>query len=315
MNIEHLSYFDPENSLGSKTTSPLALPLDKQSLRVKLWQPPVNMPAHHWHGHIEINIPFDGDVEYFYNGSFLTIKKNHIAAFWASIPHSLVNRKNCTQMAVIDVPVHQFLSWQLADNLVTHITHGVVIQSKSADLASSFEITRWENELTKNDINHNQLVYSEIQLLLKRLELDGWELLLKTRYEPNFGGKSSRHTQHYVIEMLNYIGTNFNQSITVSQVASAVGLNVNYAMGLFQSVMQLTIKQYITMMRINHAKALLSDTDKTMLDVSLTAGFNSLSRFYENFQKYTGFSPMNYRKQLRGNLPIHQENNTILTLL
>lgn len=107
--------------------------------------------------------------------------------------------------------------------------------------------------------------------------------------------------------MLNYIGTNFNQSITVSQVASAVGLNVNYAMGLFQSVMQLTIKQYITMMRINHAKALLSDTDKTMLDVSLTAGFNSLSRFYENFQKYTGFSPMNYRKQLRGNLPIHQE--------
>lgn len=124
---------------------------------------------------------------------------------------------------------------------------------------------------------------------------------------PNFGGKSSRHTQHYVIEMLNYIGTNFNQSITVSQVASAVGLNVNYAMGLFQSVMQLTIKQYITMMRINHAKALLSDTDKTMLDVSLTAGFNSLSRFYENFQKYTGFSPMNYRKQMRGNLPIHQE--------
>lgn len=307
MKLENLSYFDPENALGSKTTSPLALPLEKHALRVKLWQPPVNMPAHHWHGHIEINIPFDGDVEYFYNGSFLTIKENHIAVFWASIPHSLVNRGNCTKMAVIDVPVHQFLSWPLADNLVTHITHGIVIQSKNPALANVFEITRWENELSKNDINHNQLVYNEIQLLVKRLELDGWELLLKTHYEPNLGAKSSRHTQHYVIEMLNYIGNHFNQAITVSQVASAVGLNVNYAMGLFQSVMQLTIKQYITMMRINHAKALLSDTNKTMLDVSLTAGFNSLSRFYENFQKYTGFSPMNYRKQMRGNLPIHQE--------
>ncbi|AOF54179.1 transcriptional regulator MelR [Rodentibacter caecimuris] len=300
-----LDYFDPENALGSKTTSPLSLPLEKQSLRVKLWQPPLNMPAHHWHGHIEINIPFNDDVTYFYNGSQITVKKNHIAVFWAAIPHSLVDRKNCTEMAVIDIPVHQFLSWQLTDKLVTHITHGVVIQSQNPALAGTFEIMRWENELTKEDKNRNQLVYSEVQLLLKRLELDGWELLLKTNYENHMNGKSSRHTQYYVIQMLNYIASHFNQALTVSQVAAAVGLNTNYAMGLFQRVMQLTIKQYITMMRINHAKALLTDTDKTMLDISLTAGFNSLSRFYENFQKYTGLSPVNYRKQMRGNLPIH----------
>ncbi|MDC2824638.1 transcriptional regulator MelR [Rodentibacter pneumotropicus] len=301
-----LDYFNPENSLESKTTSPLSLPLEKQSLRVKLWQPPLNMPAHHWHGHIEINIPFDGDIEYFYNGSLITIKENHIAAFWASIPHSLVNRRNCTEMAVIDIPVYQFLSWQLPDNFVTHITHGVVIQSKNPALASAFEITRWQNELTKNDNNRNHLVYSEVQLLLKRLELDGWELLLKTHYENNIHSNSSRHTQYYVIQMLNYIGSHFNQTLTVSQVANAIGLNANYAMGLFQRAMQLTIKQYITMMRINHAKALLSDTDKTMLDISITAGFNSLSRFYESFQKYTGFSPMNYRKKIRGNLSTHR---------
>ncbi|OOF58199.1 transcriptional regulator MelR [Rodentibacter myodis] len=303
-----LGDFDSEDSLGSKTTSPLSLPLEKQSLRVKLWQPPVNMPAHHWHGHIEINIPFNGDVEYFYNGSLLTIKENHIAAFWASIPHSLVNRQNCTKMAVIDIPIHQFLSWKLSNNLVTHITHGVVIQSQNTALAGDFEITRWENELEKNDNNRNQLVYNEVQLLLKRLELDGWEVLAKAHYEPNLGGKSSRHTQHYVIEMLNYIGSHFNQALTVSQVANAVGLNTNYAMGLFQNIMQLTIKQYITMMRINHAKALLSDTDKTMLDISLTAGFNSLSRFYENFQKYTGSSPMSYRKKMRGNMSIQRSS-------
>ena len=100
--------------------------------------------------------------------------------------------------------------------------------------------------------------------------------------------------------MLNYIAEHFNEAITVAQVAGAVGLNSNYAMGIFQSIMKLTIKQYITTMRINHAKALLSDTDKTMLDISLTAGFNSLSRFYDNFQKHTGLSPMSYRKQVRG---------------
>jgi transcriptional regulator GlxA family with amidase domain len=37
--------------------------------------------------------------------------------------------------------------------------------------------------------------------------------------------------------------------------------------------MQQTMKQYITAMRINHVRALLSDTDKTILDIALTAGF------------------------------------------
>ncbi len=47
--------------------------------------------------------------------------------------------------------------------------------------------------------------------------------------------------------------------------------------------MQLTLKQYITAMRINHVRALLSDTDITVLDVALTAGFRSSSRFYSTF--------------------------------
>ena len=293
-------YFDSENTLGSKTTSPLSLPLEQQAMRVTLWQPPCNMPALHWHGHIELNIPFDDDVEYVYNGMPITIKANHIAIFWASVPHSLTNRHQCDAMAVIDIPVHQFLSWQLPQNLVNHITHGIVIQSKSDNLASTFEIQRWQQELAKNDIHRNQLVYDEIHLLIKRIELDGWDLLLKYQHDKSNSLKSSRHTQHYVTLMLNYIAEHFNEAITVAQVAGAVGLNSNYAMGIFQSIMKLTIKQYITTMRINHAKALLSDTDKTMLDISLTAGFNSLSRFYDNFQKHTGLSPMSYRKQVRG---------------
>jgi AraC-like DNA-binding protein len=46
---------------------------------------------------------------------------------------------------------------------------------------------------------------------------------------------------------------------------------------------------------------LLSDTDKTILDIALTAGFGSSSRFYSTFQKYVGMPPQKYRKlsQLR----------------
>jgi len=72
-------------------------------------------------------------------------------------------------------------------------------------------------------------------------------------------------------------------------------------MGIFQRVMQLTMKQYIMAMRINYVRALLSDADKSILDIALTAVFHSSSSFYSTFNKYVGMSPQHYRKlrQLR----------------
>ncbi len=52
-------------------------------------------------------------------------------------------------------------------------------------------------------------------------------------------------------------------------------------------------------MRINHVRVLLSDTDRTILDIALTAGFHSSSRFYSTFSKYVGMSPQQYRRLAR----------------
>lgn len=62
----------------------------------------------------------------------------------------------------------------------------------------------------------------------------------------------------------------------------------------------MSVKQYVTAMRINHARALLSDTERNILDIALTVGFNSSSRFYETFQRYLGLTPNHYRQLSRG---------------
>lgn len=50
---------------------------------------PHAMPASHWHGQVEINVPFDGDVEYLINNEVVQIKQGHITLFWACTPHQL----------------------------------------------------------------------------------------------------------------------------------------------------------------------------------------------------------------------------------
>ncbi|MGJ7471402.1 transcriptional regulator MelR [Kosakonia cowanii] len=282
------------------TRGPLSLYSEYQRMEIEL-RAPLAMPASHWHGQVEVNVPFDGDVEYLINNDVVRIKQGYITLFWACTPHQLTRPGDCTQMAIFNLPMHLFLSWPLDRELINHVTHGMVIKSLAAQQLSAFEVQRWQHELNSDNEQLRQLAIEEIALMLKRFSLSGWQPILVNKTSRTHKNSVSRHAQFYVSQMLEFIAVNYDQVLTINAIAEHVKLNPNYAMGIFQRVMQLTMKQYITAMRINHVRALLSDTDKTILDIALTAGFGSSSRFYSTFQKYVGMPPQKYRKlsQLR----------------
>lgn len=172
----------------------------------------------------------------------------------------------------------------------------MVIKSLAAQQLSAFEVRRWQQELNHDNEQIRQLAIDEIALMLKRLSLSGWQPILVNKTSRTHKNSVSRHAQFYVSQMLEFIAAHYDQALTVNAVAEHVKLNPNYAMGVFQRVMQQTMKQYITAMRINHVRALLSYTDKTILDIALTAGFRSSSRFYSTFTRYVGMPPQQYRK-------------------
>ncbi|EDI0905978.1 hypothetical protein CC898_21900 [Salmonella enterica subsp. enterica serovar Agona] len=216
--------------------------------------------------------------------------------YWACTPHQLTRPGNCRQMAIFSLPMHLFLSWPLDRDLINHVTHGMVVKSLATQQLSTFEVLRWQQETSSPNEQIRQLAIDEIGLMLKRFSLSGWQPILLNKTSRTHKNSVSRHAQFYVSQMLGFIADNYDQALTINDVAEHVKLNANYAMGIFQRVMQLTMKQYITAMRINHVRALLSDTDKTILDVALTAGFRSSSRFYSTFSKFVGMSPQQYRK-------------------
>ncbi|WP_145032135.1 transcriptional regulator MelR [Pantoea ananatis] len=278
-----------------QTRSPLSLYSEYQRMDIEL-RPPLAMTTSHWHGQVEVNVPFDGDVEYLINNEVVQIKQGYITLFWACTPHQLTRPGRCQNMAILNLPMHLFLSWPLDRELINHVTHGMVIKSVAKQQLSAFEVQRWQQELNSPDEQIRQLAVDEIGLMLKRFSLSGWQPVLVNKTSRTHKNSVSRHAQFYVSQMLEFIADNYDQALTINDVAEHVKLNANYAMGIFQRVMQLTLKQYITAMRINHVRALLSDTDITVLDVALTAGFRSSSRFYSTFARYVGMSPHQYRK-------------------
>ncbi|WP_340679019.1 helix-turn-helix domain-containing protein [Paraglaciecola sp.] len=70
-------------------------------------------------------------------------------------------------------------------------------------------------------------------------------------------------------------------------------LNREYAENFFS---------YVNRFRIQYAKKLLQDESQlhlTMLDVALTAGFNSKSTFYSQFKAHQAMTPLQFREQLK----------------
>lgn len=65
-----------------QTRSPLSLYSEYQRMEIEFRAPHI-MPTSHWHGQVEVNVPFDGDVEYLINNEKVNINQGHITLFWA----------------------------------------------------------------------------------------------------------------------------------------------------------------------------------------------------------------------------------------
>ncbi len=63
-----------------QTRSPLSLYSEYQRMEIEFRAPHI-MPTSHWHGQVEVNVPFDGDVEYLINNEKVSINQGHITLF------------------------------------------------------------------------------------------------------------------------------------------------------------------------------------------------------------------------------------------
>ena len=94
-----------------------------------------------------------------------------------------------------------------------------------------------------------------------------------------------------MLQIMNYIDEHICQHINLASAAKQAGMSESTFSRRFSRWNGISFKQYITEKKIQHAITLLQSTNRTMLDIALESGFNSVSGFYDAFQKITGTSP------------------------
>ena len=56
--------------------------------------------------------------------------------------------------------------------------------------------------------------------------------------------------------------------------------------------------QHINFLRIEQASRLLRETDRAVMDIALSVGFENFSYFIKRFREVFGCTPSQYRKEL-----------------
>lgn len=96
-------------------------------------------------------------------------------------------------------------------------------------------------------------------------------------------------------EAMNYIRRNYNNDLSLEKVAQSIYISPYYLSHLFKEELNITFVEYLTMVRMEEAKKLLSDPSMSVLAIASEVGYEDASYFSKVFKKTTGLSPNQYR--------------------
>ena len=87
------------------------------------------------------------------------------------------------------------------------------------------------------------------------------------------------------------------EGVSSADAARALNVSAPYLSGVFSSVMGVTMRSYLTELRLRRAAELLESGDMSVTAVCFACGYSSLSHFLRAFHQKYGVSPGQYRRQ------------------
>lgn len=96
--------------------------------------------------------------------------------------------------------------------------------------------------------------------------------------------------------LLAYIKEHCEEKLTLKELALQNNYNPSYFSRLFQQYTHMSFTDYLRLVRIEKAKDLLQFSDKKINDIYPKVGYSDKTRFFKDFRRHTGMSPLEYRK-------------------
>ena len=131
----------------------------------------------------------------------------------------------------------------------------------------------------------------------ERTRADIWMVLLRLADRPSLviPGSGAVPAQDYVVAAMSFIESRLAESLSVPQVAEAVGVSHNHLTRVFTAQTGQTVVGYLRRRRIEHARHLLASSTMSISAIASTVGISDLQAFNKTCRAITGQSPRQLR--------------------
>ena len=171
-----------------------------------------------------------------------------------------------------------------------------------AEIATEIMTFVWENNLKTEDVLPGSERYIEALRLNESLDaLSTWVETLGLTALDVVSGSSKSHAEYMVAQARQFIDQHFQEpNLSVEEIAERIFINPSYLSKLFKQVMNCSLIEYLTELRLKHAKAIMDTKSYLHIGaVSQAVGYRDPFYFSKLFKRAYGTSPSTYlqRKQ------------------
>lgn len=262
------------------------------------------MSTAHWHAQVEINYVFEGTVDYQMQGHKTHLAPGDLCLFWGGLPHQVVDTSDDAFFIAIHLPLLHFFRLRLPENVQQKLMAGATLLTLQPDPGDDANFARWSGYFRSGDAARIEHAIGEVLLRIERIQFDPYRLLeAQTGYHTPLEAPD-RQSFHNIERICSFITANFRDDIDSIDIASSADIHPKYAMNVFKKSTGMTLNEYVSLLRLSYAQALLHREDLSVLQVAMDSGFGSLSAFNASFRKLAGMSPTDFRRALRTRAPM-----------
>lgn len=250
----------------------------------------------HWHPEIEITYVQKGTMCYKVNHMVYHLKEGDIVFNNSGVLHSgtMENQKDC---AYIPVTFDSRLIYGFFQSTVNSKYVDPVIQDSMLPAICINQSEPWHKPFREYllriiDLDEKKPDFYELDITICLQSM--WRLLLEhITYEPQASRENSLEYDR-IKKILSYIEENYQNKITLNDIAGHIHLCESECTRLFKRHMNTTLFAFLQEYRIERSLEFLQD-DQPVSAVADKAGFSDPNYYSKVFAKIKGCSPREYR--------------------
>lgn len=239
----------------------------------------------HWHRSLEIFAVFSGEIDFWLGDKEYHLTSGDFMLVNSNVVHRILAEKE-NEVVVLQIPYSVFEKYYDAEGFIFFTYSSKIYDEDTMVLIHDIYQTYMQKE--------NAYEFKVLSLFYELM------YILADKYrEKDISPKIVKNAKklNKLTEIIDYIKRNYNQELTLENLAEMFGYTSVHLSRMFKKYMKISYKVYLDNLRLKHAVKDLNETDLPIERIAEKHGFANGRAFAQTFKSRYGSSPRKYRNE------------------